>query len=204
VTTSRLRADARLNREQIVSAARAVIAERGAEIPMEDVARRAGVGVATVYRRFPDRAALISAVAMDSFGRVVEIARAAEDEEPSAWLALSRFVQEAAGELRLSTLLSLWFSDTWAELRDDPENQRLRGVLLKILDRLVQQAKADGDLRADVETDDFTSMLALLLRPIPGRPTEPGDHARYLVLLLDGLRAHPGTSHLPARPNPDR
>ncbi|WP_433167161.1 TetR/AcrR family transcriptional regulator [Kribbella sp. CA-247076] len=190
-----LRADARRNRELIVGAARELIAERGADVPMEDVARRAKVGVATVYRRFPDRAALIRAVAMDSFGRVVDIARSAEDDEAGAWIALSRFVRQAAGELRLSTLLSLWFSATWAELRDDPENQRLRGVLLKILDRLVHQAKADGDLRADVETDDITSMLALLLRPIPGRQPDPGTPDRYLTILLDGLQA---------RADPDR
>ncbi|MGI5472586.1 TetR/AcrR family transcriptional regulator [Streptomyces sp. CA-132043] len=115
-----LRADARLNREQIIAAARDLLAERGPDVPAEEVARRAGVGTGTLYRRFPDRQALMRAVAFDGFHRVVAIARTAEDEEPDAWRALSRFVHQAGTELRLATWLSVWFATTWAELQEDP------------------------------------------------------------------------------------
>ncbi|NUR86197.1 MAG: TetR/AcrR family transcriptional regulator [Nonomuraea sp.] len=197
---SPLRADARLNREQIIEAARALIAERGAEVPMEEVARRAGVGTATLYRRFPDREALVRAVALDGLHRVVAIARDAEDDEPDAWRALTRFVRRAAAELRLATWLSIWFTSTWAQLRSDPEERRLRQTLLKILDRLVRRAQADGDLRPDVDTGDVTMMMGLLLRPMPGLRTELTQRSvdRYLALMLDALRARPDTRRLPA------
>ncbi|MEV0589494.1 TetR family transcriptional regulator [Nonomuraea sp. NPDC050310] len=195
----RLRADARLNREQIIEAARALIAERGAEVPMDEVARRAGVGTATLYRRFPDREALVRGVALDGFHRVVAIARDAEDEEPDAWGALSRFVRRAAAELRLATWLSIWFTSTWEQLHAEPEEARLRQTLLKILDRLVRRAQADGDLRQDVDAGDVTLMMALLLRPMPGLRTELTQHSvnRYLALMLDGLRARPDLQQLP-------
>ncbi|MFI9561052.1 TetR/AcrR family transcriptional regulator [Nonomuraea endophytica] len=196
----KLRADARMNREQIIAAAHVLIAEHGAEVPMEEVARRAGVGTGTLYRRFPNRNALIRGVALDSFHRVIAIARAAEDEEPDAWTALSRFVHQAGGDLRLAAGLAMRFAGMWAALRDDPENLRLRATLLKILDRLVQRAQADGMMRDDVGTADLSMMMALLLRPMPGLREDltPAGADRYLTLMLDGLRTCPGTSPLPA------
>lgn len=196
-----MRADARRNRDRIVACARELIAERGAEVPTEEVARRAAVGVGTVYRHFPDRSALVRAVALDSFHRAVEIARAAEDEEADAWCALSRFLQRAAGELRLATWLSIWFASTWAALRDDPEDQQLRRQFGAILDRLVRRAQADGHLRDDVDVADVAYAVAGLLRPIPGVPKESAQWTadRNLVLLLDGLRADSENSALPPR-----
>ncbi|MFE1364045.1 TetR/AcrR family transcriptional regulator [Streptomyces anulatus] len=194
-----LRADARLNREQIVEAARELFAERGPDVPTEEVARRAGVGTGTLYRRFPDRQALISAVALDGFHRVVAIARTAEDEEPDAWRALTRFVHRARTELRLATWLSVWFASAWAELQEDPENHRLRQILLKILDRLVRRAQSDGDMRPDVDTGDLALLIALLLRPIPGLRAELTQRSadRSLDLMLDSLRARDDNQQLP-------
>ncbi|MBQ1106985.1 TetR/AcrR family transcriptional regulator [Streptomyces anulatus] len=194
-----LRADARLNREQIIEAARELFAERGPDVPTEEVARRAGVGTGTLYRRFPDRQALISAVALDGFHRVVAIARTAEDEEPDAWRALTRFVHRARTELRLATWLSVWFASTWAELQEDPENHRLRQILLKILDRLVRRAQSDGDMRPDVDTGDLALLIALLLRPVPGLRAELTQRSadRSLALMLDSLRARDDNQRLP-------
>ncbi|MFC9268697.1 TetR/AcrR family transcriptional regulator [Streptomyces zhihengii] len=194
-----LRADARLNREQVIAAARELFAERGPDVPTDEVARRACVSTGTLYRRFPDRQVLIRAVALDGFHRVVAIARTAEDEEPDAWQALTRFVHQARAELRLATWLSVWFASTWAELQEDPENQRLRKILLKILDRLVRSAQADGDMRTDVDTGDLALLIALLLRPIPGLHTELSQRSadRTLELMLDSLRAHDNNQPLP-------
>ncbi|MGW6589000.1 TetR/AcrR family transcriptional regulator [Streptomyces globisporus] len=193
-----LRADARLNRQQIIEAARELFAERGPDVPTEEVARRAGVGTATFYRRFPDRQALISAVALDGFHRVVAIARTAEDEEPDAWRALTRFVHQAGTELRLATWLSVWFASSWAELQKDPETHRLRQILLKILDRLVQRAQADGDMRPDVGTGDLALLVAQLLRPVPGLPTELTQRSmvRSLDLALNSLRVRDDNQQL--------
>ncbi|MEU0482167.1 TetR/AcrR family transcriptional regulator [Streptosporangium sp. NPDC006013] len=196
----KLRADAQLNREQIIAAAHALIAEHGADVPMEEVARRAGVSTGTLYRRFPNRHALIRGVALDGFHRVIAIARTAEDEEPDAWAALSRFVRQAGGELRLAAGLAMRFAGTWATLRDDPENRRMREILLKILDRLVRRAQADGKVRSDVGAADLSMMMALLLRPMPDLRadlTQAGVD-RYLTLMLDGLRARPDAASLPS------
>lgn len=194
-----MRADARLNRERIVAAARELIAEHGPDTATEEVARRAQVGVGTVYRHFPDRAALVRALALDSFQRVVDLARTTEDEEPTAWAALSRFVLDAADELRLATWLSIWFASTWADLRADPENRRLRHLLMTILDRVVRRAQHEGALREDVDVNDVALLLAALLRPIPGIPPAETQRSvrRYLVLALDGLRADGPASPLP-------
>ncbi|MFJ3586201.1 TetR/AcrR family transcriptional regulator [Streptomyces sp. NPDC090127] len=197
-----LRADALLNREQIIEAARALIAERGPDVPAEEVARRAGVGTGTLYRRFPDRQALLAAVALDGFHRVVALARTAEDEEPDAWRALARFVRQATAELRQATWLSVWFASAWAELRQDPENLRLRRILLKILDRLVRGAQSDGDMRRDVDAGDLALMIAVVLRPIPGLPEELARRTvdRGMALLLESLRHRDDAQPLPADP----
>ncbi|SFO04712.1 transcriptional regulator, TetR family [Pseudonocardia ammonioxydans] len=194
-----MRADARLNRDRIVTVARRLVAERGPDVTTEEIARRADVGVATVYRHFPDRPALIREVALGGLRQVVTIARAAEDEEPDAWNALSRFVLRSATELRVATWLSLWFAGTWADLRADPETRRLRRILMTVLDRIVRRAQAEGHVRADIGSADVAVMLAALLRPVPGlpidRPHDGGD--RTLHLMLDGLRAAPHNSRLP-------
>ena len=85
-----LRADARRNRDQLVDAAGALFAERGPDVPMEEIARRAGVGVGTLYRRFPDRDALVRAVAYESLQRVVANARSAAGEPDVRRAALPR------------------------------------------------------------------------------------------------------------------
>lgn len=75
--TPRLRADAARNRAQILAAARAAFRESGTAVPLDEIARRAGVNIATLYRRFPDRDALITQVVVDGFSLVLDTARAA-------------------------------------------------------------------------------------------------------------------------------
>src|SRR5688500_14160776 len=86
-TPPNLRADAARNRDRILAAARDVFAEQGAEAPIDDVVRRAGVGSATLYRRFPTRASLIRAVALDLLDRSAAEGQAALTEEPDAFRA---------------------------------------------------------------------------------------------------------------------
>src|SRR3954462_12789547 len=80
VATRPLRADARRNRERVLTAARAVFAEAGREAQMDDVARRAMVGVGTVYRHFPTKEALIEAIALDAFEQIAQRAREALEQ----------------------------------------------------------------------------------------------------------------------------
>src|SRR3954451_22018274 len=87
-----LRADARDNRDRILAAAREVFVEQGPGAPLEDISRRAGTGIATLYRRFPDRKALTRAVALDALQRTRDEVKRARDDEPTAFAALVRYM----------------------------------------------------------------------------------------------------------------
>lgn len=198
---TRLRADARRNRDLILAAATAKFAAAGVEVPMDEIARAAGVGVGTLYRRFPDRETLIREVARDNFRRGKDEAHAAADAEPTAWQALVRILEQAAG-LKLSTQLLLLSPMARAVLREDELTAGLRSELLEVLDGVVQAAQAEGSLRKDVGTGDMVIMLGRLLREPPGATTS--DHVartssdRWMTLLLDAF--HTGQSRLPGRP----
>src|SRR5436305_11981059 len=101
---ARLRVDARRNRERILAAAREVFAEHGPDAALEEVARRAAVGIGTLYRRFPDRAALIRQVVLDVLTRAAEEAATARAEEPDAFAALARYMHRML-ELRIGVAM---------------------------------------------------------------------------------------------------
>jgi AcrR family transcriptional regulator len=195
-----LRSDARRNLDQILVAAKELFAERGAEVPMEEIARRASVGVGTLYRRFPDRDALIRAVALTTFVDVLTRARTAIDEEPTAWDALARILRQSTG-LRLSMRLASTSPAAIAVIKSDPEVARCRRELVELLDGVVRAAQAEGTLRRDVGAADVGLMAAAALHPMRGLSEDAAELIpdRMLVVLLDGLRAG-RTGHLPGRP----
>jgi len=174
-----LRADARRNRDQILAAARSIFAAQGPEVPMEEIARAAGVGVGTLYRRFPDRDALIRAVAVENFERVLTDARAAAKEEPSAWLALVRMLRQSVN-LQLSIQLAMLSHRALVLLKEDPEVRKLRD---------------------DVGAGDIAILFATLLRQMHAKSPEVAAMAsvRCLGIMIDGMRARSGTD-LPGRP----
>ncbi|WP_236796825.1 TetR/AcrR family transcriptional regulator [Amycolatopsis sp. GM8] len=195
---TRLRADALRNRAQIIATAKVMFTEDGPEVPMEEIARRAGVGVGTLYRRFPDREALIKAVSKDNFAEVLTEAEAAEAEEATSWEALVRLLSRSRG-LRLSIRLALLSPQAWETIRVDPDYQRLRDDLLAILDRIVLAAQQEGTLRPDVGSGDVAVVVSLLLRQIlVAADVTDLVEERTLALLLDGLRARHGVP-LPGR-----
>lgn len=195
-----LRADARRNRDQIIAAARAIFAECGPEIPMEEIARAAGVGVGTLYRRFPDRDSLIRAVAVENFERVLDDAKAAAAEEPTAWQALVRLLYQSI-ELQLSVQLSLLSERALAILKGDPAVFALRTELLAEVERMVHGAQAEGRLRDDVDTGDIALLLAMRLRRPRATSPELARMAndRCTAIMIDGLKAKPDEP-LPGRP----
>lgn len=197
---TRLRADARRNRDQILAAAKAVFAEQGPDVPMEEIARRAGVGVGTLYRRFPDRETLIRAVAQENFSTVLDEARAAAVEEPTAWDALVRLMGRSR-DLRLSVRLAVLSPPAWATIRDDPRTQQFRAGIIAVIDDLVRRAQADGVLRTDIGSGDVAAIVSLLLHRVPVTDDETAELIleRALIVILDGLRANPGTL-LPGHP----
>ncbi|MEU0469114.1 helix-turn-helix domain-containing protein [Amycolatopsis sp. NPDC006131] len=196
---TRLRADAQRNRDQIVAAARQVFAAAGPDVPMEEIARAAGVGVGTLYRRFPDREALIRAVARESFAQVLADAREAAAEEPTAFDALVRVIGRSH-QLQASVQLALVSERAREILKRDPETAASRDALLAELDAIVQAAQAEGLVRADVGTGDVAILFSLVLRQPPA-VDDPALLAfeRAAALMLDGLRSS-SASPLPGRP----
>ncbi|AJE84740.1 MULTISPECIES: TetR/AcrR family transcriptional regulator [Streptomyces] len=212
---TRPRADALRNRERIVTAAREMFVELGAEVALDEVARRAGLGNATIYRHFPDRSALMHAVFLEVMGNVEGLARQllaetddaaataarnGTDEAPGgadAFGALRRFAHGAAGE-RIGALCSLRFTDFD---QNHPDLVAARARINADVEALMERARAAGQLRTDVTVGDLLVALAHLSRPLPGTVCLDLDayFRRHLEIFLDGLRA-PGHSELPGAP----
>jgi AcrR family transcriptional regulator len=194
----RLRADARRNRERLLTAARDAFVLHGADAPLDDVARRAGVGIATLYRHFPDRAALLREVALDLVSRSAEEAGAALAEEADAFAALARYMHRAL-DLRISAVMP----EVVGRVRMDDEALRdARRASVERVERIIAAAHAEGSLRTDVASGDVGLLLVRLTRPLPGAfPAEVANRLahRHLDVLLDGLRA---TAN-PGAPLPD-
>jgi AcrR family transcriptional regulator len=192
----RLRADALRNRERIVTAARELFTEFGPDVPLDEIARRAGVGNATVYRNFPDRDALVREVVCSVMDRTVAAAEEALAETGDAFEALERFVHTAADE-RISALCPM-VQSTFDQNHPDLDAARLRceGLIAEIMDR----AKTAGQLRPDVGFGDLMVAVAQLSRPPAGTLCLDVDRFvhRHLQLFLDGLRA-PARSVLPGK-----
>ncbi|GAA0608427.1 TetR/AcrR family transcriptional regulator [Kutzneria viridogrisea] len=195
-----LRADAQRNRDLIIAAARAIFTEHGPEVPMEDIARAAKVGIGTLYRRFPDRDALIRAVAVDSFARLLAEVRAAAVEEPTAWDALVRIMHHST-DLQLTAQLAMLSAKALQILKEDEAVCEQREELLVELERLMVRAQAAGQLRPDVGAGDIAVLIAMALRRPPAKTPEIGRLStdRCIAIMIDGLRAHPGAP-LPGRP----
>lgn len=195
---ARLRADAQRNLDQIVAAARESFAERGVDVPMEEVARRAGVGVGTLYRRFPDREALIEAVVIDALRRMTDLIPAARFAGPGE--ALWQFLDHCV-EYRLGLLQSALQSRIADAIGRNSELHAARETFMKLVEDLVRRARAGGELRADASTGDILLILGLVLRPIPAASAETADafRRRVLAIAIEGLRT-PGVHPLPGQP----
>ncbi|MBV7699912.1 TetR/AcrR family transcriptional regulator [Streptomyces sp. TRM70350] len=191
---TRPRADAVRNRERIVTAAREMFVEHGPDVPLDEIARRAGVGNATVYRNFPDRDALVREVVCSVMDRTALAAEQALAEHGDAFTALERFVHAAADE-RISALCPM-ISSTFDEHHPDLEAARHR--VERLVGTVMARARAAGQLRADVGVGDLMIAVAQLSRPPAGAACLSVDRFvhRHLQLFLDGLRA-PARSDLP-------
>ncbi|MDN3023224.1 TetR/AcrR family transcriptional regulator [Streptomyces sp. S.PB5] len=190
----RPRADALRNRERIVTAAREMFTEFGPDVPLDEIARRAGVGNATVYRNFPDRDALVREVVCSVMDRTTEAAELALMETGDAFEALERFIHTSADE-RISALCPM-IQSTFDQNHPDLEAARVRCE--ELVAELMDRARAAGQLREDVGVGDLMVVVAQLSRPPAGTDCFSADRFvhRHLQLFLDGLRA-PARSTLP-------
>ncbi|MFD3664665.1 TetR/AcrR family transcriptional regulator [Streptomyces sp. NPDC058659] len=190
----RPRADALRNRERIVTAAREMFVEFGPQVPYDEVARRAGVGNATLYRNFPERADLVREVVLSLMARVTELAERAVEEEADTFAALRRFTHAAADE-RIGALCPMLDG---AFDQDHPDLTVERDRLEEAVQGLVERAQRAGRLRSDVGVGDLMVAVSQLTRPLPGTACVNFDQFvhRHLQLFLDGLEA-PARSELP-------
>jgi AcrR family transcriptional regulator len=185
VTTPRLRADAARNRAAIVAVARDVFAEQGLEAPLEAIAARAGVGIATLYRRFPTREKLVAAALTEKVAAYAEAAeQALADADPWAGFAgfVLRICELQAADRGLSDLLSMTLSA-------DEQVEQLRRSANERVVTLIDRAKAAGRLREDFAGEDLVLLLiatAAIMHVT--RADAPGAWRRFVALALDAFR----------------
>ncbi|MFJ2870792.1 TetR/AcrR family transcriptional regulator [Streptomyces sp. NPDC087298] len=258
--TAPLRVDAQRNLEHVLRAAREVFGELGYGAPMEDVARRARVGVGTVYRRFPSKDVLVRRIAEEETSRLTDQARTALGQEDEPWSALSRFLRTsvasgagrllppqvlrvgvdvdsdgddsavagesvaATGPASTSTSGSGSMSASAsasasgggrdetrvpqqrqgagpADLRPGDERSAGEagvedddtgaGELLEVVGRLVDRARAAGELRRDVTVADVLLVIATAAPSLPDAAQQAAASSRLLDILLEGLRSRP-------------
>ena len=194
--TKPLRKDAERNRQRILEAARTAFSERGLCVTLDDIAHVAGVGVGTVYRRFPDKAELIDAVFEE---RIEAVARLAEEalEMDDPWEGLLHFLTGGVEcQLEDRALRELLFSSTRGLERVQCSRERIA----PLAERLVVRAQQAGVVRADLSSRDLPVLMIMTVAALEfGGETAPDLWRRAQTLLLDGLRpARDDVSPLPA------
>ena len=184
-----MRADARRNHEQVLVAARDLFLERGLDAPLEDVARRAGVGIGTLYRRFGDREGLVRAVllaALEQSRVAAEEALADEDEADDGLDRLATYLRRML-DARVAAIMPMAVARGHDAALDEPREASARAV-----EALVTAAHDDGTLGKEVSFGDVGTLLVRLSRPLPGGMDPALDNElahRQLEILLAGLRA---------------
>ena len=181
-----MRADAQRNRRAILDAARELLSRYGTDVPMDAIAEAAGVGVGTIYRRFPDRLALLHAVMLDRMmfvGTLVEVAERDVDTDPrSAWDTLFAGVIDSGVTMLIPTLLPLaQQSDVFL-----PELVLARDAVVRRVDAVYRRAQHAGVVRADLGLPEIFLLVASAVRPLPGLPEE--FQARMFVRRVALLR----------------
>jgi AcrR family transcriptional regulator len=192
-----LRADAARNLTAILRAARAAFEERGVDVGVEEIARRAGVGKGTLYRRFPTKESLVWAVMEDAVSELEDLLDEDAATERDPWEAFRSFMESA---VRFQADNRGFFEAVVSVIGDEsPEHIHERALV--IMGKQLDRAQAAGVVRDDLTPADVVAVLKMIGSCQPtGAPPMPEDvWQRYLTLLLDGLRTGAG-GPLPGRP----
>ena len=190
-----MRADARRNRNRLLEAAVELLLEVGAEPPLDAIARRADVGIGTLYRHFPDREHLLDAVAQHTLDRSIEAAETALTGAPDGYDALRQYMHAAVG-------LGVGVLNLIRPLLDDPDWTDQRTRMTTLLEAMLERGKNDGRLRRETRTADIVFPVIRFSRPVAvglPRADERALAHRHLDIYIDGL----GSGHPPKRPLPD-
>jgi AcrR family transcriptional regulator len=183
-----LRKDAERNRQRILDAARELFAQQGLGVTLNDVAHHAGVGVGTVYRRFPDKAGLIEELFAQQIGELVTMMEEAV-EDPDPWRGLTGFMRR---NLELQARDRAFREIVTGGPEGAERVAQIRARMFPLGGRLVQRAKEAGALRPDFQPQDFPILLTMLVAIIDAaREVEPELWRRYFEIVVQGLRADP-------------
>lgn len=197
MTTPRpLRRDAQRNRDLLVAAAQRAFATRGLEVPLEDIAKEAGVSIGTLYNRFPTRGELVDAALAGKVASAIEMAEtAAAMADP--WEGFAWFLERTC-ELQAS---DRGYNELCARaLPDAHEVDRLKARGHELVSAIVERAHRSGQLRADFQDGDFAFVLWSTTTIIDATAnTAPDAWRRHLAFMLDGFRAG-AANPLPGRP----
>jgi len=175
------RADARRNYDRLVTAARDAFAELGTSASLEEVARRAGVGIGTLYRHFPSRQDLLEAVYVEEVEDVCRRADELTDLPP--WEALAEWLHRVVSYVGRKYALA---QELWNYLdRDAPVFSGCRTALFAAGGALLERAQQAGDVRADVTIDDVMQIVGGIGKNVT---IPPDQMERILDIALDGLR----------------
>jgi len=178
------RADARRNYDALIAAARTAFTEHGSEASLEDIARRAGVGIGTLYRHFPNRQALIEAVYVEEVERMARKADDLADLEP--WDALATWLRHFVGFAATKRALAEELMNTAGE--DSEVLLSCRRAISAAGEPLLQRAQEAGVVRKDMTFMDVGRMVGGIAVI---RAADPGQIDRILEVALDGLRYRP-------------
>ncbi|NUR93487.1 MAG: TetR/AcrR family transcriptional regulator [Nonomuraea sp.] len=180
-----LRADARRNRERIMAAAAELFARHGREAQMEEIAARSGLGIGTLYRHFPTKSALLTAMVGARFARMAETARAAEliEDPGEAFESLVRGYLEAAdGDAAFQLALMGSEQVSWDGLRAE------KAAFFDVVTRVIERAAAAGKVRADLTFADFRLLTRGVIASMYFKEGGNPDWRRHLDLVLAGVR----------------
>jgi AcrR family transcriptional regulator len=175
------RADARRNYDKLVAAAREVFAEQGTDATLEEISRRAGVGIGTLYRHFPARENLVEAAYLDGVEKVCAAATTHDGEEP--WEALTGWLLEVVGFAATKRVLA---DEMFAVMdRDASFFKSCGGAVYGAGEPLLRRAQDAGVVRADVDIVDVTKMVTGIANL---RTADAAQIERIVTVALDGLR----------------
>jgi AcrR family transcriptional regulator len=194
-----LRADAARNRERIVAAAMEVFAERGLEASTAEIASRAGVGEATLFRRFPTKDDLITAIIGVQFEESAELAESClDDEDP--WHGVERFLYEMAERASVDHGVA---GAAKERCMASPSLAGARKRIIDLTSQLVRRAQKADVLRDDIAGQDLMFLMAAVasLSELPFQGLRADLWKRYLGIFLDGMRPEAATKLRPGAPS---
>ncbi len=182
---SKLRADARENRARLLGAAQSLFAEKGASVPIDEIAARAGVGPGTLYRHFPNKEALFKAIVLERLQDLLEEARqlaGGADAGAAFFTFLRRVVEEGAVKRDLVDALAGMGYDLKAQSAQEMDAVR------SAMQLLLRKAQEAGAVRKEVKVMDVFALITAIVRATDGADRDPGQRSRLFTILADGLR----------------